>query len=158
MTTFSTEKLLNDAWFPLFHIFCKSPITEIFWSFPSLKGVESHSSMAHKLLKTHFNQRVPLPLWLHASSSHTGLPLFGVPGTLLRIQVFKANEDDLDVTSERAVWHKAFSVWSPGTAVQRNVSGRGDGTWEGTRPTSAELAREKELERITPFFVLILSI
>ena len=66
--------------------------------------------MAHKLLKMHFNQRMPLPPWLHASSSHTGLLLFGVPETLLGIQVFKANEDDLDVMSEKTMWHKAFPV------------------------------------------------
>lgn len=66
--------------------------------------------MVHKLLRTHFDQRVPGLPWLHASRSHTGLPLFGVPGALLGIQVLRANEDDLDVTSERAVWHKAFPV------------------------------------------------
>lgn len=59
--------------------------------------------MAHMLLKMRFSQRMLLPLGLHTSSSHTGLPLFGVPGTLFGIQVFKANEDDLDVTFERVV-------------------------------------------------------
>lgn len=74
------------------------------------KEEKSSSSVAHTLLKMHFNQKMPPPRWLRASSSLTGLPLFGVPGTPLGIQVFKANEDDLDVTCGRAVWHKAFAV------------------------------------------------
>lgn len=39
-----------------------------------------------------------------------GFPLLGVPEVPLGIQVVKANKDDLDVKSERAVWHKASPV------------------------------------------------
>lgn len=128
------------------------------WSRCPSRGRGEAAARRHRAVETAFQPEGAVASLASRRQLTHRASAVGVPGAPPGIQVFKANKDDLDVQSERAVWHKAFPVRNPGTAVGAARAGGAAGAERGTVPSLAEPAGKKELENMTPVFVLTLSI